>query len=64
MSHEKKFVDFKISSCKEEDYHEKREISSNANLSRGENTDVDKNPLGLYKCTSNKTVLINISHEN
>ena len=54
---ENNFVDFKISSV-EEGYHEKGDINSNPNLSRSENIDADKNPLGLYKCASNKTLLI------
>ena len=61
---ENNFVDCKISSCMEEDYHEERVISSNPDLSRSENTDADKNPLDLYKCASNETVLLNTSHEN
>ena len=61
---ENNFVDCKISSCMEEDYHEERVISSNPDLSRSENKDADKNPLDLYKCASNETVLLNTSHEN
>ena len=49
---ENNFVDFKM----EEDYHEQEDISSNPNLSGSENTDVDENPLNLYKCASNETV--------
>ena len=45
-------------------YHEQGDISSNPNPLRSENTDADKNPLDLYKCASNETVLINTSHEN
>ena len=60
ISDENHFVVFKISSCMEEDYHEQGDISSNPK--RGENT--DENPLDLYKCASNETVLINTSHEN
>ena len=63
-SDENNFVDCKISSCMEEHYHEERVISSNPDLSRSENTDADKNPLDLYKCASNQTVLLNTSHEN
>ena len=47
-----------------EDYIEQGYISSNPNLSRSENIDGDENPLDLYKCASNETVLINKSHEN
>ena len=32
----------------EEDYHEPGDISSNSNISRGENTDADENSLDLY----------------
>ena len=64
ISDENNFVDFKIGSCVEEDYHEQGDISLNPNLSRSENTDADENPLDLYKCASNETVLINTSHEN
>ena len=60
ISDENHFVDFKIISCMEEDYHEQGGISPNPK--RGENT--DENPLDLYKCASNETVLINTSHEN
>ena len=63
ISDENSFVDFKIS-CVEEDYHERGDISSNPNLSRSEDIDADENPLDLYKCASNETVLINTSHEN
>ena len=63
-SDENNFVDFKISSCMKEDYHEQGDISSNPNLSRSKNKDADENPLDLYKCASNETVLINTSHEN
>ena len=48
----------------EEDYHEPGDISSNSNISRGENTDADENSLDLYKCASNETVLVNTYHEN
>ena len=63
ISHQNNFVDIKIS-CVEEDYIEQGYISSNPNLSRSENIDADENPLDLYKCASNETVLINKSHEN
>ena len=61
---ENNFVDFKISFSTEQDYQEQHHITSYPNLSRGENTDADENRLDLYKCASNKTVLINTSHEN
>ena len=63
-SDENNFVDFKISSCMEEDYHKQRDISSNPYLSRGQNTDTDENPLDIYKCASRETALINTSYEN
>ena len=47
----------------EKDYHGQGNNSSNPNLSRSENTNADKNPLDLYKCASNETVLINTSNE-
>ena len=64
ISDENNFVDFKISSSMEEDYHEQGDISSNSNLPSSENTDGDENPLDLYKCLSNETVLTNTSNEN
>ena len=64
ISDENNFVDFKISFSMEEDYHEQGDISSNPNLPSSENTSGDENPLDLYKCVSNETVLINTSHEN
>ena len=64
ISDENNFVDFKMSFCMKEDYHEQEDISSNPNLSRSENTDADENPLDHYKRASNETVLINTSHEN
>ena len=63
ISHQNNFVDIKIS-CVEEDYIEQGYLSSNPNLSRSENINADENPLDLYKCVSNETVLINKSHEN
>ena len=61
ISEENNFVHFKIN-CVEEYYHEQGDISSNTNPS--ENIDADENLLGLYKCASNETVLINTSHES
>ena len=61
---ENNFVDFKILFYMKEDYHEQRDIGSNLNLSRHENTDVDENPLDLYKCSSNETVLVKTFNEN
>ena len=64
ISDENNFVDFKISSCVEEDYHEQGGISSNPNLSRKENIDAGENPLDLYKWATNETAMINTSQEN
>ena len=63
-SDENNFVDFKKRFCTEEDFQGQRDISSNSDHLRGENTDSDENPLDLYKCASNETVSINTSHEN
>ena len=46
------------------DDHGQGHISSKPNLSISQNIDGDENPLDLYKCASNETILINTSHEN